>query len=296
MNKINVYKHGFPYSEKLNESLDDQIDRVNKRKASLIIIDGGVGEGKTTLAVEIADRINQVNNKEAIKFDEQLAMGGSDFTKKLRLCYKKSLPCIVYDEAGDFNKRGALTRFNAMLNRTFETFRAFKIIIILCLPSFSVLDNDLFDKNIPRLLLHCENRKESYGDFKAYGLYRMLYVKEKMKKLTVKTFAYNLIDCNFQGHFLDLDPDRSLMLDSFTVKGKIKELKSAEVKIEGLLSYQDVAERLGISNRYCRRLIADLGIQASKSIDRKKYFDNAVVDHIANYQDGLEKKPGETEE
>ena len=40
---------------------------------------------------------------------------------------KKGLHVIVYDEAGDFNRRGALTKSNAQLNRAFEACRAFKI-------------------------------------------------------------------------------------------------------------------------------------------------------------------------
>lgn len=292
----NLYGHGKPFSETLDVSISDQIKRIERNKASLLIIDGGVGEGKTTLAVEVADDINRRKGFPPIKYEEQLAMGGSDFTKKLRLCYTKKLPCIIYDEAGDFNKRGALTRFNAMLNRTFETFRAFKIIVILVLPSFRVLDNDLFDKNIPRLLLHCQGRSQKYGNFKGYGLYRMLYVKEKMKKLTVKTFAYNLVEANFRGHFLDLSPERSKALDKFTIKGKIKELKNTEVKIDGLLTYQEVAQRLALSVNRTRTLVNELSIKPSRVIDRKKYFDNGVVDQIANYQDGLEKKPGTKDE
>ena len=71
----------------------------------------------------------------------------------MNVCYQERFPAAGYDEAGDFNKRDSLSNFNAMINRTFETFRAFKIVVVLVLPSFSVLDNQLFDNMIPRLLL-----------------------------------------------------------------------------------------------------------------------------------------------
>ena len=55
-----LYKHGLPFSEKLAENVKDLIARIDLNKASLIVIDGGVGEGKTTLAVHIADYVNSL--------------------------------------------------------------------------------------------------------------------------------------------------------------------------------------------------------------------------------------------
>ena len=49
-----------PFSEVLAwnlDTLDDRIFRMNK--AALIVLDGGVGEGKTTLAVHCVDYINK---------------------------------------------------------------------------------------------------------------------------------------------------------------------------------------------------------------------------------------------
>jgi len=173
--KKRVYKSGLPFSEIIATNLIDLYHRVQLyNKAALIIIDGHVGEGKTTLAVHVADFLNKLANLPQIIFEDQLGMGGDEFLEKLRLCYKKKLPVVIYDEAGDFNRRAALTRFNANLNRTFETFRAFKIIPILCLPSFWVLDNDLFSKGIPRLLLHLSKRTNKMGRFKGYSLYSCL--------------------------------------------------------------------------------------------------------------------------
>ena len=41
---------GLPFNGRLAKSINDQRIRIKKKKASMIIIDGGVGEGKTTLA------------------------------------------------------------------------------------------------------------------------------------------------------------------------------------------------------------------------------------------------------
>jgi hypothetical protein len=272
-----LYDNGLPFSSKLDENLDDLKERVLvNNKAALIIIDGAIGEGKTTLAVHCADYLAGGE----ITFKEQLAMGGQDFTKKLRVCFTKKYVIIIYDEAGDFNRRGSLTRFNAMLNRVFETYRAFKIIVILSLPLFAVLDNDIFDKQIPRLLIHCFDRRNDYGDYKAYSLYRMLFVKDKMQKLTVKTAAYGMVEPNFRGHFKDLPPIRRRQLDLFSTKGKFDMLELADIQFKGLLSYDDIAKRLAKSVIWVKQKTSKLQITHKKIYKKKKYFDNSIIDRL----------------
>jgi len=281
MKKSHLYKNGLPFSMKLDQNLDDIKLRVDKDKAALIVIDGGVGEGKTTLCVEIAEYIS---GKEII-FEDQLAMGGGDFAKKLKICFDKKYIVIIYDEAGDFNKRGALTRFNAMLNRIFETYRAFKILVILSLPSFAVLDNSLFDKQIPRLLLHCQDRGDRFGDYKGYSLYRMFYIREKMKKLTVKPFAYTLVDPNFRGHFLDLKPERSKELDKFTIAGKLDILDQGEIVFEGMLSFYELAQKMEMSVAWVKQKMTALDIKAKKIHKLRKYFDQSVLEVLVEVQE-----------
>lgn len=278
----------WPFSKALAWNLDDLDDRIFKmNKAALVVIDGGVGEGKTTLAVHVVDYINGKHGLPPmdIPSKEQIGLGGVDFAKKLRLGFKKKFPVIVYDEAGDFNKRGALTRFNAMLNRTFETFRAFKILVVLCLPTLNVLDNDLFDKNIPRLGVHCSGRTMKQGHIKGYSNYRMLYIRAKMTKLVVKSFAYGIVEPNFYGHFKDLPADRRRQLDIMSTKGKIRELEKSEVKLEGLVSYNDISTRLVRSVRWIQLAFNDLKIRQVKVIENRKYFDSSVIDILADYDE-----------
>lgn len=281
-------KNHLPFCAKLAENLDDLDDRIFKQgKAALLIIDGGVGEGKTTLAVHCGDYVNKKHGREEIDIQEkkQLAMGGVQFTQKLRIVHKEGYPVLIYDEAGDFSKRGSLTRFNAMLNRTFETYRAFKVLVIICLPNVGVLDQNLFDNNIPRLTLHCRGRTPRQGHIKGYSLYRTLYIRERMKKLTVKAFAYQIVDPNFYAHFKDLTPERSRQLDKVSTEGKIKELEKAEIKIEGLISYKEICQRLARSINWVRQAIKALKIRHVKVIEKRKYFDAGVIDVMADYAD-----------
>lgn len=277
-----LYDHGFPFSLKLRENIDDQLKRLKNRKPSLIIIDGSQGEGKTTLAVHIADYIEG----SPIDLETQLAMGGADFSRKLRSAYETQKKVIIYDESGDFNKRGSLTRLNALMNRVFETYRALGILVIMCLPSFSVLDNSLFDKGIPRLLIHCGNRTRTDTDLKGYSLYRMYYLREKMKKATAPPQVYDWVHPNFFGHSLDLSPERATELDSYSVKGKLEVLDLAEIHSEGLQTYAQISMKLNRSVRWVQIKMRELAIEAKKEHKKKKFFAPEVIDILAQHMEG----------
>lgn len=286
--KPKLYSHELPFSQCLAENLKDQDDRVKGKKASLIIIDGGVGEGKTTLIVHCLDYINSLHGQPVIEIEleseesgYQLAMGGSEFLKKMVLCHEQKLVCIGYDEAGDFSKRGSLTQFNALLNRTFETFRGYKIVVILGLPCFNILDNNLFDNQIPRLLLHCSGRTNQSGNFDAYGLDEMNWIRFWMAKWPKhKPKAYANVTPNFRGHFLDISPKRSQQLDIVSTKNKLAILKKSSVKINGLLSMPEMAQKLGRSVQWVRNGIKNLNIKHKATSDRAKYFEPQTLDQL----------------
>jgi hypothetical protein len=280
------YPHGYPFSEKLALNIYDLIDRVKQNKASLIVVDGGVGEGKTTLAVHIADLITQ----RPIVLEEQLAMGGEELVRKLKLCYHKKLPVLIYDEAGDFNKRGSLSRFNQTLNRIFETFRGFKIIIIACLPNFNVLDNQLFDNKIPRLLLHLRGRTQRHGNFHGYSFTQMQWLRYHMQRNKfIKEMSFKKVRPNFMGHFLDLPAARSKELDAFSTKGKLGFLAENSKKMEGLLTYQDLEKKTGRSIPWLRKTVGKLRIRPAKVEKKTRYFNDAILSQImeqAKYKKG----------
>lgn len=287
--KPNLYKHGLPFSEVLAWNLDDLDKRVKGKKASLIILDGGVGEGKTTLIVEVLDYFCKINNLPEITIEDekgnagpQIAMGGKDFLKKLAICHENKLVCVGYDEAGDFSKRGSLTNFNAMLNRTFDTFRGYKIIVVIGLPNFNVLDNNLFDNQIPRMLLHLSGRTDKQGNFDAYGLDEMNWIRYWMGKWPKhKTKAYTKVIPNFRGHFRDIAPSRSRELDRVSTKNKLKILKKSAVKIEGWLSYAEISQKVDRSIIWVKKAVSNLNIKHKSVVDRAKYFDPHVVNQLA---------------
>lgn len=213
---------------KLKQDIEELKKDINDGFACLVIMDGMMGHGKTTLAIEYAD---EYEGKE-IDLTKQYAVGGEDFINKLNICIKEGLGVIVYDEAGDFNKKRTMSSFSQALNEVFETFRAFKILIVLALPRFSVLDNGLFDKGVPRMLYHCYRERDvKYSNIMAYNLWRMEYLRFKLPKTVVKQEIYNKVTPNYRAKFVDLPPERRKLIAEISLAQKKKRTKKTEEKI-----------------------------------------------------------------
>jgi len=271
--QIYKYKHGLPFSEVLDTNIDAQKERINLNKASMIIIDGGQGEGKTTLAVHVAEYYQG----KKINLKEQIALGGEDFQLKLRNALEKGYKVLIYDEAGDFASRNAMTSFNRMMNRVFETFRTYQILIIICLPSFQVLDKSLFNKQIPRLLLHCHSRGATYGDYHAYSLNKMYWILYYMQKYVVVSDAYKRQTPNFRGHFLPLPPIRQKELDKISTEAKISVLDKNVAMLNGWFTVRDMGKRTGFSNQKVRKTIKELGFEPTHKTNRNIWYYDITV-------------------
>ena len=278
------YEHGKPYEakEQIEHAIDTQILRVQHKKPSMIIIDGVMGSGKTTFAIHQADYINSKHNLPPLDLSKdniQYAIEGADFTTKLRKCYEEGMPVIIYDEAGDFNRKGALTGFNKNLEQIFRTYRAYKIIVILCLPNFVVLSKDLFRDAVPRMLYHCGYRNYHYGKSTCYSLLSMLYILKQMKdqKTVIEQHSYKKGRPSFRTRFLDLEPERSLSLERLSMKGKKDILIKSEIKLQGLLTYEDMAHKLGRSKMTVRLNINKMNIKPAIEIKKQKYFNSEVL-------------------
>lgn len=210
-----------PFSPVLASSIDELRDRVAMNKASMALVDGQIGLGKTTLAVEMAEYYQGSK----LDLENQLAMGAEQFTRKLLYCVTHGLRVIIYDESGDFDKRSSMSSINKMLNRIFDTFRTYKILIIGVLPNVNVLDSQLFLKAIPRFLVHIESRDENKGTFTMYSLTQMMYLKDYMNKLVVPFEAYKRVWTSYRGIFHNLDEKTAAELDRISTAAKLQILQ-----------------------------------------------------------------------
>lgn len=286
-----TYDNGLPFTSPLEKDIDDLIKRVDKKKAVLIIVDGQVGEGKTTAGVHLLKYINQKKGLPTPDLNGyQFAIGGMQFQEKIGLCQEMGLPAILYDEAGDFNKRGSLTKFNLVLNRTFETFRAFKCIVIMTLPSFSVLDSAIFDKGIPRMLIHVSDRTENYGNYSVYDLEQMLWLRKYMMNEFKyhKIKAYSYINPLHRGHFLDLPDDESKELDKISIASKLAINKKSLVEVEGLVTFTDIASKLNMKISWVRNHLKQLGAKPKRKIGTVKYFEPDLINTLADLNEGIQ--------
>jgi len=268
------YKHGHPISEILCKNLDDLKIRVlENNKSCIILIDGGLGEGKSTLGVECADYLT----KRKIDFKTQYAFGGNQFQEKIQICHALKLPVIIYDESGDFSKRGSLTDFNRRLVRVFETFRAYQILVILILPSVSMVDESLFTMKVLRMTVNCHNRTNKQGNFRVYSLYRTMFIKDYMKKNIIKEYAYTKVQPNFRGHFLNLEPSRAEELNNISLEGKLNILSENVLKARGLLSLRDISYRVKMSQAWVKKKVVQMNIKPAQIHKKKKYYDAELI-------------------
>jgi len=292
------YDHGLPFSKDMALTLDAIKDRVYvQNKVGLIILDGGLGQGKTTLGVHCADYCNgayslndagiyEFNPDRQISFKLQIGTGGDDFKKKLRSCQKnKSIKVLIYDEAGDFNRRGALSQFNMRLNQIFEIYRAFQIVLIVILPSFRSLDSSLLEKEIPRLLTHVKDRGLTYGNYEMYSLKKMFYLLKSMKEMTISSYAYKRESPTFDGHFLDLPPLRARDLDKFSIAGKFDLLHISNIREKGLLTYSELAGRLNRSIPWVKKAVTKCHIKFAETFKKVRYFKPEALDVLARELD-----------
>ena len=273
-----TWANGLKIDSTLDLNLDECIERIENKKTSLIVIDGGVGEGKTTLATVLAMRLS-IKRGHDFSIKDQVRQGGKDFLKGMNWCVVNNRKVVVYDEAGDFNTRASLTYFNQNMNRVFETYRALGIIVILCLPSFADVDTSLMKKKISRFLIHCYDRDNNRGCYKIYSLWRMWYLKEHFRKVTVPDDAFRFVNPNSFGRFRDLDPKDSKELEKHSIKGKKDIIKRGMLSNSGLIPVSVIAQKTGYTPQSVRNYIKKRKIKGEKH-GVSNYFHKSVVDNI----------------
>ena len=253
-------------------------------KGSMICIAGQTGEGKTTLAVQIAEYYQG----KPLDFEKQIAMGGSDFMRKRDICIKESLPVIVYDEAGDLIGKRAMSKFNIDLVRDFELQRAFQIFVILCLPSFRSLDSSLFDeRGLIRAVVQVYDRTSDVGHFSYFGRAKtntlIMIMSDRKKRPSISDHLFLpdkpcFVKPDTGGIFHDLPKDRRDELRSYSIKGKYQVLEERSAKDSGLLNYDDLAKLTGKSMNYLRDRISKARLSPEKKIGRITYYNKEVLE------------------
>jgi hypothetical protein len=271
-----IESSGLPFSDVTRHTLDRLKDRVDRGLASCIVIDGAMGSGKTTFAVQMADYIQG----DFIDLQKQLSLGGKEFFKKADVVVRDKLKVLIYDEAGDFDRRGALGQFNKMLNRFFQTYRAYKIIVIVVLPNFKILDNRLFDNQVPRVLFHMTKKAKTYAEYKAYSLRRMFWLLNAFKKFNDPLTAYKLTDHNYRGKVKDLPASRCAALDKLSTAGKKEIIRESRVKLEGMVNRKTIARAFNKTLSWVANRLVLYDVKPVHKMGRTEFYGQEVIDII----------------
>lgn len=159
---------------------------LDKDRDVVCIVDGGVGEGKSTLAQLIAGTVDPTFNETRLYFDDTETKTGIINSEK-----KKAH--ILDETLSMLNIRRAMSNVNITLTSLFSEIRQKNLLLILCLPSIFDLDRNI---SIHRslFLLHTYSRNGQRGYFRFYGrkakakLFASSYAKKTYQYLSRPTF------------------------------------------------------------------------------------------------------------
>jgi hypothetical protein len=256
--------------DRLTLNLYDLKQRVQNKMPTIIVIDGASGQGKTTLADKIASWLEG----RTIEWDEQLGMGAKEFSKLIIPCAEKKHKVIVYDEAGDYNRNGFATRLNAIMERSFDTFRTYNIIVIIVLPLFIRLPDTIFDKCIPRMLIHVYGKSGKTTRMKAYDLEKMLWMRDyvRKKKPAIIQRIYDNQEALFDGYFPDLPRERSAALDIHCTRTKnaIQTIGAAE--LNGMFTIEQISIKLGRTGSWVYAQLKKMNIKPAYKAGKVPYY------------------------
>jgi hypothetical protein len=279
-----LYTNGYPWlagtepetnDDMLTTNLNDIYDRVHKNnKASVIVVDGFVGEGKTTIAYALCHWLETKSFKcDWIEPEETIFMGMKEILPAVEK-YKLKKKALVYDEAGDYSKSQSMSKEGKQMDRFFQTFRAYKIVLIMTAPCFYHISNKLYDSAIARFLVHCHDRVEGVGgEFKVYDMRTMDFMRYYAEKHSAtKNDCYRYFKPAFHGKWKELPDKIAKKISKRGIKGKAQINTEAAIKMNGWVSYNDLVKEFGKSQKHIRDKLNDRGIKPTNIKKKVKYF------------------------
>ena len=153
-------------------------DVLKKDEDKFIIVDGGEGTGKSSLAMQLASALDPNFNLSKVAFNS------IQFDKIIKDLNRKKGDCIVLDEGyGAVNSRATMSKVNKSMVTLGTEMRQLNLFIIIVLPSFFDLDK-YFAMWRSDLLFHVHKRKD--GSRGRYVIYpenskKNLYIEGKKK-------------------------------------------------------------------------------------------------------------------
>jgi hypothetical protein len=259
-----TYDNGYPYTDPLPVWLDTASSLVQEQnKACLILVDGELGQGKSTMAAQMLRQIDPgfVATEESFKLRYQL--GGTALLGNVVKAHSKGAKGVIFDEAGiDLSSRSAMSTMNKNLLAFFQIHRALKVVVFLVMPSISIVDRQIFKYGIHRFHVHTHSMVYGkYTQFRLWDRKATLFLRLKLEERVDPRDAYFAKTgfSNFNGWSKPLPKEYQDMLDKFGLEAK-KERLMGLGGADGISVY-DAATRLRTSVHKIRNILPKHGIR-----------------------------------
>lgn len=269
-----LYDNGYPYTDPLPEWVDRAVYHVQvEHTASVIIVDGGLGSGKSTMAAQMLRQIDPGFVATEKSFKLRYLLGGTALMEAAVKAQEQGVRGLIFDEAGiDLSSRSAMTTMNRNLNSFFQLHRALKLVVILVLPSVKILDRQLLYFKIHRFQVHTHSKVHgSYTKYRIWDYENVYFLKDRIDKRIVPDHAYfpgRGGFSNADGYSKGLPKEYQDLLDRFGLDAKKQRLLALGAR-EGL-TITEACGRLKCTPYKLRPLLYKHGVEMWSDPNDKK--------------------------
>jgi hypothetical protein len=266
--------------------IDEQIERTQYKKPSVILIDGVHSGGKTTLGAHIGQYIESKYGQD-FDYENQVGKGMDKFLERVKWCRQNNKHVCIYDEAEDYDRKGAMTKLNRLLNKIFSIIRINKINIIMILGCVKILEKQPLTKGLIRGLINVHNReiKKPFADLRVYdasNVFYLMWLMDKHEKTGKSPLsAYSKTYAFMKSHILKADPEDEVLWDSLDRTDKFEMQDEAILETKGLINIDRVSKESGYSVSYLRILFRKIKPEAQR-IGNKNYYYRSILKRIEN--------------
>lgn len=267
-----LYDNGYSYTDPLPEWIERAGSLVREKKASIILVDGELGNGKSTLAVNMARQLDPGFKATEESYRLRYTMGGRQFRDGFIRAFEGGAKVIVFDESGaDYTSRGALSALNSQLNRVFQMSRQFGLVIFLVLPNIVLLDRQLFRIGAHRFTVHVHSSKANkYNSFRVFGREETIFLHNRLQDELNPRRAYfsPSILSNYDGNALPAPPAHQALIDKIGLEYKVENIKALSAGTG--LTLDEVSHKLDVSRITLNSYMNRLGIKSFKNPDDRR--------------------------
>lgn len=289
----NLYDNGTPFDEPdfiYDDLVGASVPYLKDKQPVVIVLIGGQSSGKTTLGIELEDIYNYLYGLPMIdlldKKNPQYSQGAIEFLHKLPICAMEGRPVHQWDESGKYSRKNSLSEFNKNMDEAMDVLRVHQTALILVRHDINKIPKELIDHEILGVLIRCKKRNpgSGYVEAEVYDFEQIAHLIHNMKTAIASQYVFNkLVFPNFRFRFKDLSPTRSSQLDRLSSDKKKDMWAQKDIKAQGLLTINELAEEIGKAVITVRNIIRELNIKPSLTLKKKFYYSQEDIKKIKYY-------------